>query len=142
MCTTRLVMNYARFIDANNMDFFVGRWFQKISPNRSDNRFKNDLPGGFKYQSRVAKKEASPYKPTDVLGSFENLTPENIYQQILAKFGEDSDEATATKMFMEASSFPLEIPRGDINPDGFSNYFCEMLQPMALILGKPVKCLF
>ena len=35
-----------------------------------------------------------------------------------------------------ANDFPMDIPRGNMNPEAFSNYFCEMLQPMALILGK------
>ena len=34
---TNKAFGIARFIDANNKDYLVGRWFQKISPNRSDN---------------------------------------------------------------------------------------------------------
>ena len=125
----------ARFVDAAGKDFVVGRWFQKINPNRSLNRFPNDLPGGFKYQSKAAVKENSGYKPTEILTDLQSQTPDSIRKQIVAKFGEDSDEVAATDYFM-ANDFPMEIPRGNMNPEAFSNYFCEMLQPMALILGK------
>jgi len=127
----------ARFVDAAGKDFLVGRWFQKINANRTLNRFPNDLPGGFKYQSRAAVKENSGYKPTEVLTQLQNQTPDSIVKQIVSKFGEDSDEVRATEAFM-SQDFPMDIPRGEMNADAFSNYFCEMLQPMALILGKNV----
>jgi hypothetical protein len=127
----------ARFVDAADKDFLVGRWFQKINANRTLNRFPNDLPGGFKYQSRAAVKENSGYKPTEVLTQLQNQTPDSIVEQIVSKFGKDSDEVRATEAFM-SQDFPMEIPRGEMNADAFSNYFCEMLQPMALDPGQ--KC--
>jgi hypothetical protein len=127
----------ARFVDAAKKDFLVGRWFQKINTNKTLNRFPNDLPGDFKYQSKAAVKENSGYKPTEILTQLQNQTPGSIVKQIIAKFGEDSDEVRATTAFME-QDFPMDIPRGDMNAEAFTNYFCEILQPMALILGKNV----
>ena len=125
----------ARFVDAAGKDFVVGRWFQKINPNRSLNRFPNDLPGGFKYQSKAAVKENSGYKPTEILTDLQSQTPDSIRKQIVAKFGEDSDEARAVAIFM-AEDFPMSIPQGDMIYTAFTNYFCELLQPMALVMGK------
>lgn len=135
---TNKAFGIARFIDANNKDYLVGRWFQKISPNRSDNRFKNDLPGEFKYQSRAAQKEASPYKPTDVLTELKNNTAESILKQVINKFGANSDEVVALKTYIASNSAKVDLPRGNINPDGFRDYFCEMIQPIALVMGKPI----
>lgn len=129
----------AHFVDDNNKDYYLGRYYRSISPNRSENSFPNILPGGFRLQTRAARKEQTGYKPTEVLTDLTSLTPDSIYQQIVTKFGENSDEANATRLFMAADSFPLDVPQGNMNPTAFTDYFCEMLQPMALVMGKPVK---
>jgi hypothetical protein len=125
----------AHFVDDTNRDYYIGRYFQKISPIRTQNNFPNQLPGGFRLQTKVAQKEAAGYKPTDVLTKLDDLTPEEILNQIRTKFGPDSDEARATEIFM-ASDMPVTIPRGNMNFTAFTNYFCEILQPMALVMGK------
>jgi len=127
----------ARFVDGAGKDYLVGRWFQKINYNKTLNKFPNDLPGDFKYQSKAAVKENSGYKPTEILTQLQSQTPSSILEQIVAKFGKDSDEVRATNAFME-QDFPMNIPQGEMNADAFTNYFCEILQPMALILGKNV----
>jgi len=129
----------ARFTDSDGKDVLIGRYFQKINPNRTLNSFPNNLPGDYKYQSRAAKKENTGYKPAEVLTDLVSQTPDSIYKQIVAKYGEGSDEAVATATFM-SSDFPnMEIPRGEMDIDAFTNYFCEMLQPMALVMGKTIK---
>ena len=126
----------AQFNNANGQSYYLGRYFQKISPIRAENSFANKLPGGFTLQTAVAKKEAAGYKPTDVLSNLIDLTPADILSQIQTKFGNDSDEARATEIFMSSSSYPVRIPLGKMNFTAFTNYFCEMLQPMALVMGK------
>jgi len=127
----------AQFTDAADQPKYFGRYFQKISPVLIQNNFPNQLPGNYRLQTNVAKKEAAGYKPTDVLTRLNNLTPADILAQIQTKFGQDSDEARATELFIAAKSFPVSIPLGNMNFTAFTNYFCEMLQPMALVLGKP-----
>lgn len=130
----------AHFKDANDetRDYYVNRWFRDISPNRTENNFPNDLPGGFKLQTKTAKKERAGYKPTDILTKLDDLTPADIVDQVKAKFGESSDEARAIEIFVAGK--PTDpIPLGNMNFEAFTNYFSEMLQPMALVLGKPVK---
>lgn len=129
----------AHFVDNENQDFYIGKYFRSISPNRNENYFPNDLPGGFKLQTKTAKKERFGYKPSDVLTKFDDLTPNDILGQIRAKFGTDSDESRATELFMAADRFPVTIPLGNMNFDAFTNYFCEMFQPMALVMGKPTR---
>ena len=127
----------AQFTDpATNLVHYLGRWFKRISPIRIQNNFPNQLPGGYTLQTNVAQKEAAGYKPTDVLSKLDNLSPQDILQQIQAKFGADSDEVRATETFMSANSYPITIPLGSMNYTAFTNYFCEMLQPMALVMGK------
>ena len=127
----------AQFDDANGQRYYLGRYFQKISPIRAENKFPNELPGGFKLQTNVAKKEAAGYKPTDVLtGNLNNLTVEGVLQGIQSHFGADSDEARAAEIFMSTNTYPINIPLGGMNFTAFTNYFCEMLQPVALVQSK------
>lgn len=119
--------------------YYLGRWFSEISANRTQNNWpNNDVPGGFKYQSRAGQKENIGYKPSEVLTQFQNNTPQTILEQITAKFGENSALSVAARTFVE-SDIPCSFPRGDINVEAFRDYFCEMLQPMALVLGKKVQ---
>lgn len=134
-----LAFAIAHFTDEGNRDYYLGRYFRKISPNRIENNFPHDaIPGGFHYQSRTGLKEKSGYKPSEILTDFTDQSPSSIYQQIVNKFGTDSDEARATQAFMATKSFPLVIKKGKINFTAFRDYFCEMWQPMALVMGKPV----
>jgi hypothetical protein len=133
-----LAFGIAHFVDAANKDYYIGRWFRRIDPIRSKNTFPNDLPGGFKLQTKAAKKEATGYKPSEVLTKLENLRPQDIATQIRAEFGAGSDEDQAVTLFMKARSYPIMIPLGGMNFEAFTNYFCEMLQPMALVQGKSV----
>lgn len=131
----------ATFIDqATGNAHYLGRWFKNISPNRAQNNFAHkDIPGGFKFASKAGAKENAGYTPTDVLTQFQNNTPETIMEQVVAKFGEGSDMVVATTAFMQATKFPVTFPKGSINFTAFRDYFCEILQPVALVQGKPVK---
>jgi hypothetical protein len=130
----------ASFTGEDDTPYYLGRWAGANSPNRTQNKFAhNEIPGGFQYQSRAGLKENTGYKPSEILepGKFQNNTPETILQQITAKFGEGSDEAVAAQTFI-SSDIPCKIPKGNMNPDAFRDYFCEMLQPIALVMGKNV----
>ena len=126
--------------DDTQADLYFGRYLKQISPNSSLNNFPNNaIPGGYQYQSSAARKEHVGYKPSDILTQFENNTPASIYQQVADNFGVTSAIAQATKIFMESDSFPVVIPLGDIDFAGFRDYFCELLQPIALVQGMPVS---
>ena len=127
----------AQFDNPKGQKHFLARHLQSISPIFTKNSIANKLPGGYGLQTAVAKKEAAGYKPTDVLGkNLNNLSPQDILGGIQAKFGADSDEANATEIFMASTSYPIRIPLGNMNFTAFTNYFCEMLQPMAMVMGK------
>ena len=131
----------ATFTDqATNQNYYLGRWFKNISPNRAQNNFAHEyIPGGFKFASKSGAKENVGYKPSEVLTQFRDNTPETIMEQIVEKFGEKSDETVAAATFMKATKFPVTFPKGRINFTAFRDYFCEMLQPVALVMGKPIK---
>jgi hypothetical protein len=128
----------ATFSDPQKNTYYLGRYFQKINPNRLENYFPNTLPAGFKLQTKAAQKEASGYKPTEVLEQLTDLTPDSIYQQVVKRFGEDSDEAVAMAAFMNSPG-RAEFPIGNMNFTAFTNYFAEILQPMSLVMGKKIQ---
>ena len=125
----------AQFKDDRNRMVYVGRYFEKISPVPTQNFFPNTLPGDYRLQTAAARKEHSGYKPTDILTKIDGLTPGDIAEQIETKFGADSDEAVAVRQFID-SDLPVSVPAGSMEFSAFTNYFAELLQPMALVLGK------
>jgi hypothetical protein len=130
----------ATFTGENGQDYYLGRFYKEINPNRALNNFPHDaIPGGFKFASKAGAKENTGYKPSEVLTQFQDNTPETIMEQIVAKFGEGSDETVAAATFMQAAKFPVTFPKGSINFTAFRDYFCEMLQPVALVMNKPIK---
>ena len=130
----------ATFTTQDGQEYYLGKYFTDIKANRRDNKFEHDkIPGGFTYASGRGASENAGYQPSQVLTQFEDNTPESIAQQIITKFGPDSDEARAIEIFIAARDFPVTIPAGNMNYNAFSVYFCEMLQPIAFVKGMTVK---
>lgn len=128
----------AKFTGEDGSPYFLGRWFRTVSPNRVQNSFPHDaIPGGFRFQSRAGQKESSGLKPSDWLTQFRDNTPDTILKQCRDHFGADSDEARALEAFIQGD-VPLRIARGNLNAEGFRDYFAEVLQPIALVMGKNV----
>lgn len=129
----------ATFTGEEGEPYYLGRYFKTVSPNRVQNNFPHDaIPGGFKYQSKVGKKENSGLKPSEWLTQYQNNTPQTILDQCIAKFGQGSPEATALEMFIKGD-IPLKVTKGTMDPTAFRDYFAEVLQPIALVLGKNVS---
>jgi hypothetical protein len=126
--------------DIQGGQYYLGKYFKQISPNKTDNSFAtDDIPGGFKLQSGLGKKESAGYKASEILTTFEDLSPVDIVRQITDHFGQDSDEANAARVFLASRSFPVTVPKGNMNLEAFRDYFCEMLQPIALVKGMNVQ---
>lgn len=134
-----LAFAIAKFKKEDGTDYLIGKYFKEIKANRNDNDFAHkDIPGDFKYNSKAGAKENAGYKPSEILTEFENLTPDRIVQAIKRKFGDNSDEGIAAELFLSSSNFPVTVPKGQMNFDAFKIYFCEMLQPIALVKGMKI----
>jgi hypothetical protein len=129
----------ASFTGEDGNSYYLGRYFKNVSPNRTQNNFPHDaIPGDFKYQSKAGQKENSGLKPSEWLTQFKDNTPDTILQQCIAKFGAGSSEATALDAFINGD-VPLQVARGMMNAGAFRDYFAEVLQPIALVMGKNVS---
>jgi hypothetical protein len=134
-----LAFSIARFTDDDGRDVYLGRYFKDIHANRNENNWPHSaIPGGFKFSSKVGEKENAGYKPSEILENFDNLSPGDIRDQVMKKFGEHSDELHAMSAFLAAKDFPVVIPRGNMNAEAFKQYFCELLQPIAFIKGMNI----
>jgi hypothetical protein len=134
-----LAFAIARFIDDDGRDVYLGRYFKDIHANRNENNWPNTaIPGEYKFSSKTSEKENAGYKPSEILERFDNLSPGNIQDQVMKKFGEHSDELHAMSAFLAAKDFPVVIPRGNMNAEAFKQYFCELLQPIAFIKGMTI----
>ena len=135
--STRAFM-IAKFTGEDNSPYYLGRWVKDISPNKAQNNFPHDaIPGGFKFQSKAGQKENSGLKPSEWLEQYQDNTPETILNQAIKAFGPDSAEANALRSFIE-SDIPVEVAKGNMNATAFRDYFAEVLQPIALVMGKRV----
>ena len=135
--STRAFM-IAKFTGEDGSPYYLGRWVKEISPNKAQNNFPHDaIPGEFKFQSKAGQKENSGLKPSEWLTQFQDNTPQTILDQAIAKFGEGSDEANALETFIN-SDIPCEVVKGNMNATAFRDYFAEVLQPIALVMGKKV----
>jgi hypothetical protein len=120
---------------------YLAKFAKEIKPVRAQNTFfqTKDIPGGFSQTDARGSKEKVGYKPSDVLTNFKSQTPASILKQIEAKFGSDSNEYQAAVIITSTDTFPVSVPAGNMDFAGFRDYFCEMLQPIILINGQPVK---
>lgn len=132
-----LGVGIAHFIDTQGNNRYFGRYFQKINPSRSQNNWPNsEIPGGYMYQGTAARKTASGLMPQDVLKNMTSLYPEDILNQVIDKFGEDNVLTDVTRRLVNGSPLPIRFDGTGIEFTAFRDYFCEILQPIALLRGQ------
>lgn len=135
---------------ANNLGFGVAtfktpegaklsyiRPFQKIDPDPTKNSWDNQtgIPG-YKYNGKSAAKGSSGVSPQDVLTQTDNLTAEQVVDQIADHFGRNSPLALLAANIAHGAKFPIEIAAvPGVTFEAFRDYFCEILHPLALQAG-------
>lgn len=113
----------------------IVRFIKYIKPKTT--KWDNSNPNYFNYKSKATDKEKSGLKPSEFLNKskMENLSMENILDQVGKAFGEVSPLYTATKQAI-AGDYPISVVIGDLSETAITNYFAEILQPIALIKGN------
>ena len=112
--------------------------FVEVKPDPTKNSWDNQrgLPG-YKFNSKVAAKSLAGVMPQDVLKSkATDLTPSDIIEQIAAKFGA-KHILTKAAQSVASGIMPITIPADpEIGFTAFRDYFCELLHPIALVVGN------
>ena len=134
-----LAFGIVTFKDANNGIMLFGRYFESINPIYTANYWPNSgLPYGFKYNKASATKMSSGMMPQDVLTKMEKQTPESLLEQVVAKFGTTHPLTHLTNGISKGQALPIYIDTSkypDLSFEGFRDYFCEILQPIAIMRG-------
>lgn len=124
-------LGIATFKNSDGEDLLFGKW---VKPGTK--AWQNSNPGFFEYKSKATAKEESGLKPTDFLTKMENLTPNDILKQVEMAFGKDSPLYLATQETIKEGYPKTPINLGEMSETGVTNYFAEILQPIALINGN------
>jgi len=129
------------FVNDSGQRLYWAKVFGAINPIFDKNSFHGkEIPGNYTLQTAIASKEHVGYKPSQVLETFANQTPDSVLGQITKRFGNSSPLTTAAKVIADAGQFPVNVTgAGQIDFTGFRDYFCEMLQPIVLIHGAAVE---
>lgn len=114
-----------------------GFFRKEIYPNKLDNKIKNDSIPGYNFGGKAAEKVQSGLTPQDLLTKRDNLTQDQIIEQLVKKLGEDNPLVQVAIRVSKNEKFPIKFPApAGISYTGFRDYFCEILQPMALQNGQ------
>lgn len=125
----------ASFTNADGEMIYVGRYYNKIKPSKKDNYMPNKV-GDYSFSSKAAEKTQSGLSPQDLLSNKDNLTPNAILAQLASSLGTDNEFYKVAVKVARGSKFPIKFtPPENASFTGFRDYFCEILQPMALMSG-------
>jgi len=117
-------------------EFFVGRYLESIKPNNLDNYIPNKI-GDYSFAGKAAAKAQAGLSPQDLLKDKIDLTIPKIMNQLAESLGTNNPlYAVAHKIAVgEPLPFSFSAPK-DVSFSAFRDYFCEILQPMALQKGQ------
>lgn len=125
----------ASFTNADGELIYVGQYFNKIKPSKKDNYMPNKF-GDYSFSSKSSEKSQSGMSPQDLLTTRTDLTPDAILAQLASSLGTNNEFYKVAVKVAKGSKFPIKFtPPAGASFTGFRDYFCEILQPMALMSG-------
>jgi hypothetical protein len=128
----------AQFQDAEGRPLFFIRYFDKeLSPDPRGNYWDNQTGlGNYRYKGKAAVKTQSNATPQDILSQPDDLSAADIVQQIEQKFP-GSSLVTVAQHLASGGELPFSFLRpAEMDISAFQDYFCELLQPIALQTGQ------
>ena len=120
--------------------FVIGQYLQEVKPATADNTIKNTITVDgliYKLSGKAAEKTDSGLSPQDLLTEKIDLTIPKIMNQLAIKLGTDNPLYVVAHNIAMGQPLPMTFtaPEG-ISFTAFRDYFCEILQPMALQKGQ------
>lgn len=118
-----------------NGPIYIGRYLEKISPDPLQNKVPNEFDD-FRFSGKAAAKTQAGLTPQDLLTEKNNLTIPMIMNQLSKSLGTDSPLYAVAHRIAMGEGLPLSFPAPEgISFSAFRDYFCEILQPIALMKG-------
>lgn len=117
-------------------ELFFGRYLESIKPDFAGNYVPNQL-GDYKFAGKSAEKIQSGLTPQDLLTDRIDLTVDDILKQLANKLGTDNALYKVAYNLAMGEPLPMtfDAPENE-SFTGFRDYFCEILQPIALQRGQ------
>lgn len=115
---------------------YIGRYLEQTKPNFTDNYVPNQV-GDYRLATKTALKAQSGLSPQDLLTNKVNQTSSSIIKQLAVSLGTEHPLYAVAYKLATGSPLPMtfDAPK-DISFTGFRDYFCEILQPIALQKGQ------
>lgn len=120
----------------SNGEVLYGRYLENVRATKTDNFFPNQV-GDYKLASKNAAKSQAALSPQDLLTNKIDLDPDQILVQLAKSLGTDSPLYKVAYQLSNGEPLPIKfkVPEG-ISFSAFRDYFCEILQPIALQRGQ------
>ena len=121
-------------------NFVLGQYLQEIKPSRNDNYIPNTFTVDgttYKFGGKAAAKADAGLSPQDLLTNKIDLSIPDIMNQLASSLGTDSPLYALAHNIAMGQPLPMtfDAPEG-ISFSAFRDYFCEILQPIALQKGQ------
>ena len=121
-------------------NFVLGQYLQEIKPSRNDNYIPNTFTvdgATYKFGGKAAAKAEAGLSPQDLLTDKLDLTIPKIMNQLASSLGTDSPLYALAHNIAMGQPLPItfDAPEG-VSFTAFRDYFCEILQPIALQMGQ------
>lgn len=128
-------------------EFVVGRYLEQARPSPTDNYIPNSFTTDgttWQFGGKAAKsddggvsKTESKLSPQDLLGEKLDLAVEDIMNQLAMSLGTDNPLYAVAHRLATGEPLPMTFPAPEgYNFAAFRDYFCEILQPIALQKGQ------
>jgi len=121
-------------------NFVIGQYLQEVKPSITDNKVSNTFTidgTTYKFGGKAAAKADAGLSPQDLLTDKIDLTIPKIMNQLASSLGTDSPLYALAHNIAMGQPLPIsfEAPEG-VSFSAFRDYFCEILQPIALQKGQ------
>lgn len=115
---------------------YYGRYLESVKPNFTDNYVPNQV-GDFKFAGKAAAKAQAGLSPQDLLSQKIDLTAGDIIKQLEESLGPTNPLYVVANRLASGEPLPMtfDAPQ-DVSFSAFRDYYCEILQPIALQRGQ------
>jgi len=117
-------------------EFFIGRYLEQVKPDPTDNFVPNQV-GDYRFAGKAAAKAQAGLSPQDLLTDKIDQTIPSIMNQLAESLGTNNPLYAVAHNIAMGEPLPMTFDApNDISFSAFRDYFCEILQPIALQKGQ------
>lgn len=117
-------------------ELYFGRYLEQVKAQTTDNYVPNQV-GDYRFAGKAAAKAQAGLSPQDLLKNKIDLTANDIVMQLAETLGTSNPLYNVAYKIASGEPLPMtfDAPAG-ISFSAFRDYFCEILQPIALQTGQ------